>query len=316
MSEVGSHRKFLVIVRAGDKSLHRKWVDGGARNWDLVVSWYGEDDYTPIADERVLVAKGWKWDVLADQFSAHPELIDDYDRIFIPDDDIETDAAQISRLFEITMARGLAVSQPALTEDSYFSHLHTLVCRSFELRHTDFVEVMAPCLTPKTLRQVLPLIVASPSGFGLDWVWARLEADNFETAAIIDATPMRHTRPVGNYLLGRMNKAGRDPNADGKALVARFGLEWKQRGFRCYGGIDLKGRRRGRWSTAWHMFLDLKFAPRQWVQGGRPRSLYHMFRKVLRPASLSQLHDLTESSGFATKSAVLQSRQGGAGHRP
>jgi hypothetical protein len=37
-------RRNLVAVRAGDKSLHPHWLIGdGGRNWDLVVSYFGDD---------------------------------------------------------------------------------------------------------------------------------------------------------------------------------------------------------------------------------------------------------------------------------
>jgi hypothetical protein len=291
MQMTSSGRKFLVIVRAGDKSLHRKWVEGGDRNWDLVVSWYGEEAYTPVADERVLAAKGWKWDVLADQFTAHPELIDSYELIFLPDDDIETNAGQISRMFEIASARRLAVSQPALTQDSYFSHTHTLACRSFELRYTDFVEVMAPCLAPHILRLLMPVLPMSPSGYGLDLIWTRLEADNHERAAIIDATPMRHTRPVGRFLKGRMRVAGRSVRDEGKALAARYGADWRQGQFHCYSGVATLGGRRARWATAWHMLFDVVGSYGNWVQEGAARRVLKMFLQVYRPAWSTQLHD-------------------------
>ncbi len=39
-----TRRKYLVIVRAGDKSLHPAWLAGeGDRTWDLVVNYFGAD---------------------------------------------------------------------------------------------------------------------------------------------------------------------------------------------------------------------------------------------------------------------------------
>src|SRR2546423_553078 len=42
--DTGPVRRNLVIVRAGDTSLHENWLAGPVdRNWDLIVSYYGDD---------------------------------------------------------------------------------------------------------------------------------------------------------------------------------------------------------------------------------------------------------------------------------
>lgn len=99
----------------------------------------------PVADERVAPAKGGKWNVLCEQFLAMPELVRDYDYIWIPDDDIETDGPTIVRLFAIAAEEGLPLCQPSLTPNSYFSYMHTVQSPSFRLRYTSLVEVMVPC---------------------------------------------------------------------------------------------------------------------------------------------------------------------------
>jgi hypothetical protein len=114
-------RRFVVIVRAGPNSLHRDWLVGAERTWDLVVSWFGDAPYEPVDDEVVLNAKGGKWDVLHAQLTAAPELVAGYDYVWIPDDDIEADAERVNRLFEIAAQYQLEISQPALSADSYFS---------------------------------------------------------------------------------------------------------------------------------------------------------------------------------------------------
>jgi hypothetical protein len=46
-------RRNLVAVRAGDKSLHPHWLMGdGGRNWDLVVSYFGDDPGLYIGGRR------------------------------------------------------------------------------------------------------------------------------------------------------------------------------------------------------------------------------------------------------------------------
>lgn len=287
-----NHRRYLVIVRAGQDSLHRRWLQGGRRNWDLVVSWYDAAPYVPVVDERVLRQPGGKWDVLAAQFAAHPELLD-YDYIWVPDDDIDTDCATINRLFELTAAYGLWMSQPALTADSYYSHLHTLQCPSFELRFTNFVEVMAPCMSRASILRTLPLMPASPTGHGLDFVWGRLEDDNHWRSAIIDAAPVRHTRPVGQFLMKRMRQAGMDPVEIEAAIRKRFGVGNSHQ-FHCYAGTAHSGRRRGQFETWLLMVADFVRSRRRRIHSGPPRVAFNYFRYGYRPTPLFRLVDRDE----------------------
>jgi hypothetical protein len=287
----GSSRRYLVIVRAGEKSLHRGWLDG-SRNWDLVVSWYGNEPYTPIADERVIDAKGWKWDVLAQQFEAHPELVDDYDYVWMPDDDLATDAASINELFRLSAEHKLAVSQPGLTPDSYFCFIQTLRSPSFILRYSSFIEIMAPCLSQATLRRALPYFKNGASGYGLDWLWTRLEDDNWQRAAIIDASAVHHTRPIGGFLRGRMEASQRDPDEEGRTMLRRFGDPQVYRQFFTYGGIGRDGRHRGLAATAWWMLVDYFQMQRQWVQENGWGYVYILYRRLPLGTQLSRLREV------------------------
>lgn len=284
-----SGRRYLVIVRAGEKSLHRGWLEGGPRNWDLVVSWYGAETYQTIADERVLPAKGWKWDVLAAQLDAEPELVAGYEYFWFPDDDIEADAGRISRMFELTETQGLAISQPALSADSYFSHLHTMQARSFLLRYVDFVEVMVPCLSRQTLLRALPLMHETPSGFGLDFLWTRFERDNGRRAAVLDAVPVRHTRPVGKFLAKRIAAEGSSSKEIGRRLLARFGVKWQHRQLHTYAGLDRNGRYRNRRSTVIHMLIDYALSFPRGVEPMRWRRLRKALGHIKAPPRLKQV---------------------------
>jgi hypothetical protein len=293
-----NERRFLVLVRAGEKSLHRQWLEGAVeRDWDLVVSWYGDTEYVPVADERVLLRKGGKWDIIHAHFTEDPGLLGKYTHFWLPDDDIATDAGAINALFAAMEAERLSLAQPGLSADSFFSHLHTLGSPSFRLRYTRLVEVMMPCLTRALLLRVLPLFSLSSSGFGIDHVWARLDADNRGKAAIVDAVTMRHTRPVGKFLAGRLRARGIDPRAEGRRIDARFGLR-SAKDFPCYGGVTVSGRRVGQRMTGWLMFVDYcRFASR-WVEPTGWRRFWKLLGRLSRPTNLTQL---TERPGEAER---------------
>jgi len=284
-----SGRRFVVFVRAGELTLHRDWLIGADRNWDLIVSWYGDTPYVPVSDEVVLVAKGWKWDVIAQQLQDRPELIEQYDYFWLPDDDIAADACRINQVFDLSASRGLSVSQPALTPDSYFSFLHTLQSPSFLLRYSTLIEVMVPCLSRDALKRALPYFAEVPSGIGLSALWTRFEADNFRKSAVLDAVTVRHTRPVGKFLLGRMKKAGEAARKDAAKLAQSFGEVRGARRFHCYEGLDRHGRHRGRWRTAAWMVIDYLGSLRGWVEKRRWRHLWRLIRSIPDRAPLSRL---------------------------
>jgi hypothetical protein len=204
---VSEVKKNLVIVRAGDNSLHPEWLRGAAaRDWDLIVNYYGDnpDAYRGDGLERI-DSKGPKWPALHDLLAENRRFFADYAYIWLPDDDLRTDAVQINALFEIMAARRLQVAQPALTWNSYFGHLTTLRNAKFQLRYTNYVEVMAPCFSAPMLEKALPLFKTNLSGWGLDFVWAKLVNRPETEIAIIDTVTVDHTRPVGgpNYKMLR-----------------------------------------------------------------------------------------------------------------
>lgn len=285
---MNTNRRFLVVVRAGEASLHRKWLEGQDRNWDLVVSWYGDTPYRPIADEIVIPIKGGKGDGLVATFAALPELIGRYEYFWLPDDDIDTDCATICTLFDIASRESLKICQPALTHDSYHSYLHTLVSPSFQLRYTSFVEVMVPCIARDHLIRVLPYFERNPSCFGVDRIWTRLDPDNHYRAAIIDVAVVRHTRPVGTFLLERIVARGLDPGAREKEILAAFGLANPDPGFPCYAGRRRgNGRPYGAWTTRFLMAMDYLARSRSWVDERAWRRARRIFRQ--RRGPLAQL---------------------------
>jgi len=202
----------LAVVRCGDASLHHSW-SGEGRRFDIGISYYGDDADKAFPEARfVHRGKGGKWDGLFGFFAQFPEALEQYEAFWFPDDDIEADVDSINRLIDIRAAHGLEVCQPSLDDHSYYSHLITLRHPSFALRHTNFVEIMVPLVSQAIVRQSLPMIESTRSGFGMDFVWpkmaAQISGDAGGRSAIIDSISVRHTRPVGGNLHKMMQKVG------------------------------------------------------------------------------------------------------------
>ena len=219
-------KRNLVIVRAGNSSLHPDWLKGdGSRNWDIVVNYFGDDpDLYKQKDVIRIDSKGPKWPALHQLLEANPQFISDYDYIWLPDDDLLATKADINSLFDLVKAYRLEVAQPALTWDSYYSHITTLRNNMTKIRFTNYVEVMAPCFCSAVLRKTLPLFNSNLSGWGLDYLWAAFVDNPTSGIAIIDEVTVRHTRPVGgpNYKL--LRETGTSPWDELRTLCKAHGL--------------------------------------------------------------------------------------------
>lgn len=187
-----ARKRGLAIVRCGRNSLHAGWREGpAAADWDLQLSPYqaGEAGWPAVRP-------GQKWDGLHAHLSADPTW-KNYDYIWLPDDDLETTAETVAAFFEGCRRHDATLAQPALSEDSHWSLTITMRNRSFAVRATTYVEVMAPCFRRDALELLLPTFTESylGAGWGLDALWSqRLQRQGLY---IFDNLAMRHTRPVG-----------------------------------------------------------------------------------------------------------------------
>src|ERR1035438_1769749 len=166
-------RENLIVVRAGDSSLHPKWlISSQARNFDIFVSYYGDapDQFKENADYFESIP-GLKWPCLAQIFRKQSELLFAYRACWFPDDDILTDAQSVIRMFDLFHANDLWLAQPALGEGSHISHWITRAVPNTVLRFTDFVEIMCPIFNRHSLSLVGSSFSTSISGWGLDFLW-------------------------------------------------------------------------------------------------------------------------------------------------
>lgn len=220
-----NQRRNLVLVRAGDQSTHPEWLEDVDRNFDIFVSYFGKQEgrYADTAEYHEN-RKGMKWPILGELLQEHPELIGRYAYFWFPDDDLVANTATVNRMFDHAAAFQLALAQPALTHDSYYTWPLLLQDARYELRFTRFVEVMGPVFDRAALRVCLPTFTESTSGWGLDSLWPRLlGARGEEAIAIIDAAAVRHSRPVGGGELYK-NTGMSAANVDKAALFAKYGL--------------------------------------------------------------------------------------------
>ena len=198
-------KPYLALFRAGPNSLHPHAVERlDQQNFDYALSWFG-NEAPKMADGAAFVhlQKGAKWPGLEQTIASNWDTIQKYKYIWLPDDDLLCVPEDVSRMFAICDDLQLELAQPALTRDSYFSHAITLQHPAFQLRFTNYVEIMAPVLSIDMLSRVFHTMAGNISGYGLDALWPRMS--EIGRVAIIDDTPVKHTRPVGgpNYAFSK-----------------------------------------------------------------------------------------------------------------
>ena len=219
-------RRNLVILRAGDSSLHPQWVAVGERNFDLLVSYYGHrSDLHRSTADMYEVRSGPKWPCLGELLEANPQLINAYEAVWLPDDDLAVDTQTLNRMFDLFHGFGLSLAQPALTHNSFHTFDTLLQRPGYLLRYVGFVEVMAPLFSRSALRLCQETFHLSRIGWGLDFVWPSLiNNTNRRSIGILDATPVHHTRPVRGGDLYK-NNVDADPFEDERRVLDRYGQQ-------------------------------------------------------------------------------------------
>jgi hypothetical protein len=214
-------RKNLVIARVGQNSLHPTWLAASQdRNWDLYLCPYQPLVPQDAFDLRVGdVMPGPKWTGLR-QLLTQWRGWREYERIWLPDDDIFASATTIDRMFELAAALDFDLCAPALHERSYYAHFDTMRNTRCVARRCGFVEIMVPCFSAGALDKLLPTLELTPTGWGwgLDSLWPKLL--DYRKVGLIDAAPVLHTRPVGMF---RDDELARRVRAESDHIMAEHG---------------------------------------------------------------------------------------------
>lgn len=247
--------KNLVIVAVGDESVHSAWLAGPNRTFDLAIVYYGNQSGRFAGEaEHYIARKGIKFAMLHDVLSSEwAYLIDRYERVWFPDDDVGASTEQIDHLFQLAEQHQLAICQPAIGRgDVSFQTLRAR--QGYLLRYTRFVEMMCPLFSREALLRVLPTFNANASGWGIDWLWASQHGP--EELAVIDAVAVDHTRPLQSGGVHQQFAAmGIDPKIEYRELMQRHGISNRRfnraicRGKARLRGISLDGRRV--WTRSW-----------------------------------------------------------------
>jgi hypothetical protein len=191
-------KKYCVISAVGKNSLHREWIKESP-DFDLHLIIY-DNAYNKFYNDTNFIAyqKGYKFELVYNYLAKNPVYLEKYEYFFIPDDDIQIDAANIAKLFEYMKTYNLSIAQPGLT-DSYYTYEHTMKCKSTLLRYSNFVEMMTPCFSQDALKKILYTFNENKSGWGTEFHWPELIGFSGTEMAIVDDIEAVHTRPIQSF---------------------------------------------------------------------------------------------------------------------
>jgi len=220
----------LVVIRAGDTSMHQQWLaKDNMRNFDVYVSYYGDSigkfkNDAEYYDHSI----GLKWPILSKLYLENSDLFLSYDACWFPDDDLLISSESISKMFNIFHEYQLWLAQPSLAPGSYVTFAVTAQAIKTILRMSDFVEIMCPIFSRQTLSILAHTFSISASGWGLDSVWPKLLGYPRDRIAFIDETPVIHTRPLktGSFY-DQCYKMKVNPKEDLKRVLRRYKLKWR-----------------------------------------------------------------------------------------
>ena len=217
-------RPNLVVLRAGEGSLHPGWprdLPEGGRNWDLCISFYGQDASAALGQAEYLTHQPHqrKFQALYDLFFDGSPLWH-YERVMFPDDDLMMRWSDINLTFHIARKYALDLAQPSLLPlpGCFSTHDITIQRPGSLLRYVACVEIMCPAFSARALRICRETFRDSVSGFGLDSLWPTLLGSGRSRIGVIDAAGIIHTRPVG------LSYAVNEALAEEEALLLAYRL--------------------------------------------------------------------------------------------
>ena len=213
----------LVVLRANEGSLHHEWlrdIPEVDRNWDLCVSWYGDQANLPSLTEHEFVANqpGFRKFTAIHQLFFDGSPLWDYDFIMLLDDDLLLSWKDINQSFNLSREHRIELAQPSLREGSHCRLSFALQQSDTVLRFTSFVDSMMPIFSREALAICLPTFPQSLVGWDLGMIWPVMLGTRRTSVAVFDAVSVLHTRPVGtNYDATEADKSG-------SAVIALYGV--------------------------------------------------------------------------------------------
>ena len=176
----------LVFTSAGDNTNFYKHWCGNSKDYDLWVTYYGDDEkkyklYSKHSD-YITKRKGFKFQNFYDLYNSKD--LSQYERIFILDDDIIISTEDINKMFIISKKFNLSICGPTFKPNCKISHPKTINNPKWFMRYTNYVEVNVPLFSKEALRRLMDVFDPKLVGWGIDRLAAW--ANGYKNIALVD----------------------------------------------------------------------------------------------------------------------------------
>lgn len=190
-------RRNLLILRAGDRSLHPSFFIGeGPRNWDLHISYFGAKDAPNLCGQSDVTWSrdgGFKFNGLAECVANHPFDFSRYDFIATPDDDVIMTKQDWNRFFDIAHAHNLQVASASINPFSFWEHTWTVTQPGMTLRFVKRIEPLIGAFRREVFQRLVPYLAMKDNIWAIDHIIPAL-THGPKAIAVIDAVSIFHTR--------------------------------------------------------------------------------------------------------------------------
>lgn len=182
-------RRDAVFVSAGDRHLLDSRLNE-SRDFDLVIAWYGSDTtigrtLRDMAD-LFFVVRGGKFQNLWTVWKRGDLLLDQYDSVFVADDDVALSPSDIERLFQRRRKLDAWILTPSHARWGQISH-SAIACRpTWDRHYTNFVEVNTPVFHVPCLVRFLHEFDGSLSGWGIDHWYMTVLGESEDNRYVVD----------------------------------------------------------------------------------------------------------------------------------
>lgn len=171
-------KKNFVFSSVGDNTQFHNLFVGDNMNYDVYVIYYGNNDenYNKYKSKVHYIEKrkGSKFQNFKYFYDKYSNIIKNYERFFILDDDILINVEKINKMFDISKKYNLSICGPSFSEPSLISHEITRHKPERRLTYTNFVEVNVPLFSKFAIDKLMKHYDNKLIGWGIDFlaIWS------------------------------------------------------------------------------------------------------------------------------------------------
>lgn len=217
--------KYLLLTTVGnDDQWYSNWFKG-QRNFDVGLICYEPEIKIKFRPDFFhWNIPDFKYPALYNVIDNNQWILETYDYVFMPDDDVVLSTDNINTLFDWASHEFVHLSQPSITSKN-FTWPITLNDPSCKHRWVKMVEIMCPMFSNFALNRCWKSFIESSSGWGLDAVWAKLI--NYNKIAVCDLVIASHEKPMNEgggrlYEKLRKEKGINDPRQEMQQLLQKY----------------------------------------------------------------------------------------------